>query len=393
MQPDFREHYAQKFRLKLDRLPTKATDRVSRLLLLLAFISGLMFLALGSYLVGFTDLSGTTDFERHITQTSIKIHSFISTATFSYLLLFLGLGIVLVSLFHLFRSKKVSFDGQTFIVKDFPVFGTPHSFEEPLSKYKGVRLRLKFCQYGLLSKNKFIIELYHDDPKKIVPLYISINPKHIRSIWKEYASALNLPPIHLSEKGMVAHRVNDMDRSYAEVVKEWNLPKDFVFEKKHSKDFACKQRQDKKLIKARHIMFDLYSVLNIFSIILLSLLLGYAFYNHSIIIKHIPLHLALACYALILTLIVYAFLTLMVKDLMIIHNKRIIIFRKLLGFAIQDAVIHFSDIKSIEIPFTPTTGRYALQIITNEQNVIVFNKFSANDLRWIRGFLVCEIME
>lgn len=393
MQQGFREHYGQNFHLKLNNYPTKATDRVSRWFLLLALISGLMFLALGSYLIGFTDLSGTTDFERHIAQTSIKVHSFISTQAFSFILLLLGLGIVLVSVFHLLRSKKIFFDGQTFTVKDFPLIGEPHSFESSLSEYKGVRLRLKFCQYGLLSKNKFIIELYHDDPKKIVPLYISINPKHIRSIWKEYAVRLNLPPIHISEKGMVAHRVNDMERSYAEVVKEWNLPKDFIAQKKHSKDFACKQRQDKKLIKTRHVIFDLYSVLNIFAILLLSVLLGYAFYNHAIIIKHIPLHLALACYALVLTIIVYAFLTLMIKDLIIIHNNRIVVFRKLLGFAIQDAIINFGDIKSIDIPFTPTTGRYALQIVTNEQNVTVFSKFSADDLRWIRGFLICEIME
>ena len=134
-------------------------------------------------------------------------------------------------LFFDLRFKKISFDGINLFVKDFPLFGKSHSFTEKLANYAGVRLRLKFCQYGILSKNKFIIELYHRDPKKIVPLYISTNPKNIRHLWKEYAVEFNLPPIHISDKGMVSHSIKDMEKTYAELVKGWHLPKNFLLGK------------------------------------------------------------------------------------------------------------------------------------------------------------------
>ena len=393
MKQNFREHYGQKFHLKIDNTPVAATDCFSRLFLILGLFLGFLFLVLGSYLIGFTTLSGSTDFERHIAQTTIKIHSLVSTQTFSYIMLLLGFGIVFVCIFHLFRRKKIFFDGQKIIVKDHPVFGKPHSFEESISSYTGVRLRLKFCQYGLLNRNKFIIELYHDDPEKIVPLYISINPKHIRSLWREYALKLNLQPIHLSEKGMVSHSPQDMDKSYADRIKGWDLPKDFIKTKQHTNSIICKQKNDKKLIKARSIKFDAYSILNLAVIALLSIALSYCLYAHTFIAKYISLNFLLALDALLLTLIVYSFLTLMLKDLILIHKKRIIVFRKLFGFAIQDAVIPFETITNIDVPFSPATSRYCLQITTHKQTINIFNKHAADDLRWIRGFIICEMMD
>ncbi len=393
MKQNFREHYSQKFHLKVDNTPASATDCFSKLFLILGLFLGSLFLMLGSYLIGFTTLSGATDFEKQIAQTTIKIHSLVSTQTFSYIMLLLGLGIVGVCIFHLFRRKKIIFDGQKIIVKDHPIFGKPHSFEESISSYTGVRLRLKFCQYGLLNRNKFIIELYHDDPEKIVPLYISINPKHIRSLWREYALKLNLQPIHLSEKGMVAHNPQDMNKSYADLVKGWDLPKDFIQTKRHSNSIVCKQKNDKKLIKARSIKFDAYSIMNLAIIAILSVTLSYCLYSHTFIVQYIPLNLLLALDALLLTLIVYSFLTLMVKDLILIHQKRIIVFRKLFGFAIQDALIPFETIKNIDVQFSPATSRYCLQITTQKQAINIFSKHSADDLRWIRGFIICEMMD
>ncbi|HCU58858.1 MAG TPA: hypothetical protein DIC64_02630 [Alphaproteobacteria bacterium] len=393
MKSTFREHYSQKFCLKLDHLPTSATDRLSKLMLFFSGIFGILFFILGTYLLNLTSFEGSTDFEKYITKSTIKVHSFVSTETFGWILLILGAGIVVFSVFYDIRFKKISFDGENITAKDYPVIGKPHSFTEKLSNYSGVRLRLKFCQSGLISRNKFIVELYHQDPEKIVPLYISTNPKRIRTIWKEYALKLNLPPLHISEKGMVSHNASDMDRSFSDVVKSWNLPKNFLLEKKHSRNFVCKQKNDKKMIKVRHAILDLYSSLNILTILLLGSVLAYAFFNHDIIIKYIPLNATLVLYALALTLIIYAYLTLIVRDIMLIHKRKIIIFRKILGFAFQDTVIPFTALRGIDIFLTPTTGRYAINLITERQVTTVFSKLSPDDLRWIKGFLICEMRE
>ena len=393
MKNKFREHYGQNFCLDIDQLPTQATDRVSRLVLFFSFVFGLMFCTLGSYLLDIRSLNGVTDFEQTISKSNIKIHSFISTEAFGILLLILGACMVIVSFFYLLRFKKVFFDGETVTVKDFPFFGKSHSFSESLSEFSGVRLRLKFCQYGLFSRNKCIIELYHKDTSKIVPLYISRNPKAIRTIWKNYALKLNLPPIHISEKGMVSHSVRNMDRCYADVVKKWNLPQNFLVHKQHSQDFVCKQKQGKKMIKTSHVIFDVYSTLNLTAIFLFTALLGYALFNHNIIVQHLSLNVTLVLYALFLTIIFYAYITLVVRDILIINNQKIVIFRKILGFAYQDASVAIPSLRGIDIIFTPTTGRYSLNIVTDKTTINLFSKLSPEDLRWIRGFLICEIME
>jgi len=393
MKSTFREHYGQKFRLNIDKLPTAATDRLSQLMLFFSAILGVMFFVLGAYLLNITNLSGTTDFEQYMTQSAIKVHTLISSEAFGLILLLMGVSIVVASAFYDLRFKKISFDGENITVKDYPLIGKPHSFSENISEFSGVRLRLKFCQYGLFRRNKFIIELYHKDPEKIVPLYISTNPKHIRTIWKDYALKLDLPPVHISEKGMVSHRTSDMDRSFTEVVKNWNLPKDFLLEKTHSKNFVCKQKDNKKMLKISRVILDLYSTLNILTIVLLGSVLAYAFFNHHVIIHFIPLNAVLVLYALVLTLILYAYLTLVMRDIVLIHGRKLIVFRKILGFAFQDAVIPFTALRGIDIFLTPTTGRYALNLITERHTTTVFNKLSADDLRWIRGFLISQISE
>jgi len=392
MKLKFREHYGQNFCLDINKLPAQATDRFSQIILLISTLLGALFVVLGLYLLNIISLVGTTDLEHNLSQSAIKVHSFVSNDTFGLLLLTLGIGIVIASVFYDLRFKKIFFDGETIVVKDFPFVGKPHSFSEKISEFSGVRLRLKFCQYGLFSRNKFIVELYHKDHEKIVPLYISRNPKKIRTIWRDYALKLNLPPIHISEKGMVSHRAIDMNRPFVEVVKSWNLPKNFLLEKTHSKNFICKQRGDKKLIKTSRIIIDLYATLNILTIVLLGALLSYAFFNHDIITRYISLNATLVLYALTLTLIVYAYITLVTRDIILVHNKKIVVFRKILGFAVQDAVVPFPALRGIDIFLTPTTGRYALNLVTERQNTIVFNKLSADDLRWIKGFLVCELL-
>ncbi len=389
----FREHYSYRFWLKTDKLPVTAKDRFSYRILFLAFLFGLIFLFVGGYLINAVKLSGTTDFEQTISKTKLALHTFISTEIFSYILAFLGAGILLVTIFLLFRSKKISFDGITFVVHDHPIFGKSHSFSEKLSNYSGVRLRLKFCQYGIINKNKFIIELYHKDHEKIIPLYISTNKKGVRALWRSYALKFALPPIHISEKGMVSHNAHDMGRSYAEVVKGWNLPPNFMVNKNHSQNFVCKKKLGKKLIKAQRMIIDLYASLNVLVISLFSALLCYAVISQNVILNYVSLKYLLMFYAVLLTLIAYAYLSLISRDILIISDRKIAVFRKILFVSIKEEVIAFEQIKGIDIVYTPTTDRYALNIVTDKHALVVFNKFSPDDLRWIRGFLISEIIE
>lgn len=393
MKQKFRDHYSHTFELDLGKLQIRATDRLSPLLLFFIFVLNFMFFILGSYLVNISKITGHTDFEKVISKSSIATHTFIAPTTFGTGLIVLGTFIALVCIFFIARYKTITIENETVTVEDHPFIGKPHSFSEPLSKYTGVRLRLKFCQYALSSRNKFIVELYHSDPNKLVPLYITTKAEKIRTVWKKYALYFNLPPVYISDKGMVSQAMRDLERPYAEVVKDWRLPKNFLVDKTHSTDFICKKKNDKKMIKMHHAIYDLYSTLNIAVIVLFIPLLIYALYSHTILVGVLSLGPVLAFYVFLLTCIVYAYISLIKRDIVLISNQKLVVFRKILGLTFQDATVDFSALKGLDIFFTPTTGRYSLNIITDQKIVEIFNKLSPDDLRWIKCFIISEIIQ
>ena len=389
----FRDHYSHHFELPLNKASIHLTDRLSPLVLFFSFLFGVMFLMLGSCFLNIKQTTEQTDFENTIMQSAIKAHTFISPEVFGIGLMFLGLAIALVCIFYLCRYKIIIIENGNITVTDHPFIGRAHSFSAPLSDYIGVRLRLKFCQYGLLSQNKFIVELYQNDSNKLVPLYISTSPKNIRSIWKKFALHFNLPPIYISDKGMVSQSMKDLERPYTDVVKDWHLSKNFLVDKTHSADFICKKKGDKQMLKMSHVIYDLYSTLNIAVIAAFTCLLIYALSSHNTLVQILPLGIIIAFYVFLLTSVIYAFLTLVVRDILLISDQKLIMFKKILGFTYPYAVVNFADLRGLDIFFTPTTGRYCLNIITNTKIIKMFNKLSPDDIRWIKCFIISEIIQ
>lgn len=393
MQNLFRDHYGHTFELDLNKVQIAGTNRLSRLLLFFSFLFGLMFFALGAYFINIANVSEHADFESTISQSAIAVHTSVPPHIFGSGLIVLGIAIVLVCIFFLGRYKTISIANGIISVTDHPFIGKPHSFSAPIEEYSGVRLRLKFCQYDLFSRNKYIVELYHPQADKLVPLYISTNPKNIRAIWRKYAEYFNLSPIYISDKGMVSLSMRDLNRPYVEVVKDWHLSQNFLANKTHSTDFICKKKNEKKMLKTAHTIYDLYSTLNIAVIASFSFLFMYTVFSYHALSRNLPHGVILSFCIFLLTCMIYAYLTLTVRDIVLINNQKLIIFRKVLGITFQDDSVDFSSLKGLDIFYTPTTGRYCLNVITNRKVIKIFNKLSADDLRWIKCFIISEIIQ
>lgn len=386
------DHYSHKFQFDVNKLPARGVDRFSRIILIIAALCGALLCLIGVYQIFHFSLNGIADLENNLPQTHIKIHTFVPPIVFNSLLIVLGSGLIINSFIRALSYKIIFFDGDVFTVKNHPFFGTSYSFSEHLYNYSGVRLRVKFYQYGLLNKNKFIIELYHKDASKIIPLYISTNKHRIRKLWKEYAQILRMPALTISEKGMVSHNFNDLSRSYPEVVAKWHLPKDFAYKQEKPSYISFKSRKSgEKMIKIRKAFFDAYSFLSMFAIAAFGSLLIYAGLNHNILIQHLPYNAIITFYAFLLAVIIYALLSLISKDIIIISKDRIFIFRKIGFLRIRDGIIKFSDLRGIDINFTPTSESYFLAIVSVNGTTIFGNKLPVEGLRWIRGILINEI--
>ena len=387
------EHFSHHFIFKIDKLPAKATDCFSRPILLLAALFGLLLCFLGLHDFLTPAITGIADIEKNLPQTHVKIHSFISPELFSVILFLIGGGIILSALFHFCRFKTVYIDDDNVNVTIHQIYKKNITFSEPLYNYTGVRLRVKFYQFGILNRNKFIIELYHKDPQKIVPLYINTSKRHLRRLWRTYAQTLKMPGITISEKGMVSRNFNELNRPYAEVVTDWHLPKNFAFAQEKPPYITFKSRKTgEKMIKINKTFFDAYSFLSIFIIVVFGALLIYAGLNHDVITLHIPSNLLLVLYALLLSFVLYSLLNLLIKDIIILANDRIIVFRKIGLLKIRDGIINLKDIKGIDINYTPTADRYFLAIVSDLNTVFVGNRLPVEGLRWIRAVIINEII-
>ena len=201
-----------------------------------------------------------------------------------------------------------------------------------------------------------------------------------------------MPALTISERGMVSHNFNDLNRSYPEVVAKWHLPKDFAYRQEKPSYISFKSRKSgEKMIKIRKLFFDAYSFLSMFAITAFGGLLIYAGMNHDIIIQHLPYDAVIIFYAFLLAVIIYAFLSLVSKDIIIISKDKIYIFRKIGFLRVRDGVVKFNELKGIDINFTPTSESYFLAIVSDKGTVIFGNKLPVEGLRWVRGILINEI--
>ena len=387
------DHFSHRFKLNIDKLPTKAVDCFSRSILLTALICGLLLCFLGLYHFLSPEIAGIADIEKNLPRTHIKVHTLVSPLVFNALLLLIGCGIIAAVLFKLTCYKIIFFDGDNIHVKKHYFFEPDITFSEPLYNYTGVRLRVKFYQFGIFNKNKFIVELYHKDPQKTIPLYISTSKRHLRRIWKTYAQELKMPAITISEKSMVSRNFNDLNKPYAEVISDWHLPKNFAFAQEKPDYITFKSRKTgEKMIKIRKTFFDAYGFLSVFAIVVFGSLLIYAGFNHRVIEMHVSGGLLLLLYALPLSIVLYCLLNLIIKDIIILTLDRIIVFRKIWFLKIRDGAIPFKDLKSLDINYTPTSGRYFLAMISDKDTIFVGNKLPVEGLRWIRAVIINEII-
>lgn len=387
------DHYSHKFKFNIDKTPVKAVDRFSRFILLMALVLGVLLCLLGGYRFLGASIDGVADIERSLPQTRIAVHSFVSPAVFNVLLGLLGGGIVLVSLLLWFRKKEIFFDGTNFIVRNNPILSASYSFEENLYNYTGVRLRVKFYQYGIMNKNKFIIELYHKDPAKIIPLYITTKKHNIREIWRNYAQKLHMPGITISEKGMVSHNFKDLSRPYREVVAQWHLPRGFSMNLDKPENISFKSRKSgEKMLKVRHVLWDVFSYLSLGIIALCGAGLFMSWYSHAVLVTYIPQDVLLFVDAFLMSVILYLLLNLMARDIIIVTKEKIFVFRKIGLLRIRDGIINIRDIKGVDINYIPTLDRYFLAIVSDKQALIAGSKLPVDSLRWMRAVLINEIL-
>ena len=251
-----------------------------------------------------------------------------------------------------------------------PAFGDKKGFKDKLENYEGVRFRIEFFQFGFLNKNKYIIELYHKNHNKTVPLYISTSDKNIRRIWEYYARQLKLPALIMTDEGMAVRKVEDLDKSLRELAAQGLVENHYNSRAPLPPSLALVRKRDKTVIKTRKIIWDAYNIIAWVAIFLFGGILLAASLSDEFGTETGRNPFVLAAY--------------IIGILGILASVWV--------FSRKNNELVKDDIESIDVAFTPATERYFVAISSDNKTMVFGKKLPIEDLRWVRQFLINDVV-
>lgn len=374
------DHFSSKLNFNLQKTPVSITDRSSLWLVILGWFFGTLLLCLGVF-----------EMFSFITAEKAEGQSFIVVEIFSFIVIMIAIGLIVASFFSFVRYKKFFFDGKNFTIIYRPALGIKHQLTESVENYMGVRLRVLFVQSGLFNRSRYIIDLYHKDSNKIVPLYISMKNKNIRKIWENYAKMFNLPALSVSDRGLIQRDCDDLDKSLKELAQEQKLP--FIASGKFPAPASVIVEEQLKStsVEPRGIYWDIFSALFLLVAIFSVLLLTAGGVYLTIIGTTIPLkYWALG--AFLLLAVIYFSMKLFNSYKLIIDNNSVHVITTLLGSPVSEQSIDVKKIENVELSYNPTIDRYNLAIISDEKIINFGSRLPVNDLIWVRDFVIRKLI-
>ena len=322
------KHLSYDYQLKLEEVPTKHADRMPLKVVMPGIILGLLMAVLGCFELtgGMYDPEGlgyTLDAD---TRAPLFSHTAVDAA-----FIIIGLGIVIGSIVSYVRYKKIFFNG--------------------------IRLRMEFFQFGILNKNKYIVELVHRDPEKTIPLYISTDGTGIYQIWYYYAKRLNMPTVIDTDEGTVKREVPELDKSLKEYLFAKGLIAVYEEAPKTPADIVCIKKADRTVIRPKRMFWDIFSLLGAFWLCFYLLVLAAAAFNYSRVERMIGSPAQTAVIFAAAFLLAVLFIGLMFKkDKIVLKDGRLILVHKFL-FISNKEYADLSRIRDIQIAETPVDER------------------------------------
>ncbi len=366
------------------------TDRLKIRNIVFPILFGFLLMVLGLYelLNGFTkgaeDISPSYDI--------VTYSPMISVWVFDYCFILIGFVVFTINIANYLRYNKYQIDESVITIVQRRLFHGKKIFKEKLENYNGIRFRVEFLQSGILTKNRYIIELNHKNYNKCVPLYISTSEKGIRQRWKDFAKLLKLPILLFTDDGVKSVDYNDFNKSLALQYKEGFIKDNFDGYERLPKMLAYVRKKDKIVIKIRKVIWDAYNLITWFILGINSVVFGitvFVYYNADVN----PSFFAYLFMTVLAVFIVVLLLILFRKEKLVLKRNKIVHTYKYMLFSTKHNQINKKDIEGVNINENPATGRYYVSIFSNDNTITFGAKLAIKDLRWLKRFLIHEIVK
>ena len=385
-------HLSHKLEFNLNKPLAKTSDRTSWFFLLPGIVFGALLFLLGLYemLHGFRYTNPSVA-EIVPAEAFSKFEPLINPIFYDIIFMLIGLGMIVAGVASYLIYFKFICDGKTMTIIRRSVMGKKIAYKEKLKNYLGVRYRIVFYQCGLMTCNKYIIELYHKDANKIVPLYISTSSSGVRSKWKEYARFLKLPAVINTDEGLMARDLEHLDKSVKEMAKVGLIVDNFDSYEKLPETLCYVRRKDKIVIKRKNV-WDAYNIIAWASVVTLSAFVAFIVFGTETFKQNFAsvYYGIIAVYAMIMLI---ALLILFRKEKLVLKKHKIVHTHKYMLFSTKHDEIMKDDIESVEVTENPASGRFFVSLISENKTITFGAKLPISDLQWIKKFLIHEIIK
>ncbi len=391
MKQIFPKYMSHNYKLDLEKIPAKANDRLSLRIVVSAVIIGLLMA-----LIGFLEMNNKLYVEQAKDSLFFAVDSlpFISNVFVDYAFIIVGASIVLWSLISYIRYKKIYFDGRKFDVSFKGIFGETEMFDELLRNFRGVRMRVEFCQFGILTKNKYIIELEHIDAGKTIPLYISTDNAGIYDIWRYYAKRLDKPTIVDSDEGLKVVEPKDLNKNLRDYIISSGFSPSYVILPPQPRIIKYYQKKEKIVLSVKKAFWDVYNIIAFIWWSVFTAVFAVVVYNYDRISAMLNSSWKFNAGLILVGLLLFvSMLWLFKREKIVIKDGRIILIYSFFFISRKNEDVAIEELKDVEVLHNPLSSRFYLALISQYKVAVFGSKMPLEYLRWIKKFLIREILK
>ena len=386
-------HFSNKFKLDMNRQPTRSSDRTSLRFVRPGLVFGVLLMFIGAFELfnGFRHVK--TDFDTLIAEGDIvEYQPLVSPVFFDVVFILIGLGMVAAAILSYLRYRKIGYDGKNITIVNRSGWGNKNTIVENIKNYQGVRLRIDMVQLGLMTSNRYIVELYHKDPAKIIPLYISLSGSNVRRIWEEYARAFKLPALINTDEGLVSRDVKNLNKSVKTLAELGYVIDNYDSFEPLPDNIAYARKKDKIVLKVRKVIWDAYNILAWIAIFIIGTAVLIGAFNFEQMRPKLVTPGFMALQLAALGIIIAAVFVLFRKEKLVIKKHKIVHTHKYMLFSTKHDEIPKDKIEMVDVTENPVTGRYFVSLISDDKTITFGRKLPKEDLRWVKKFLIHMII-
>lgn len=382
-------HLSNKLELDYKKRDAFLTDRASLKSLLPGIVFGFLLFLLGVY--EWLNVFETGGEELIPAGDVINYKPVLAVWFFDLCFALVGISMVVTNILLYVRYNKYKFIGKKVTIIKRPILRDRLIWQEDLKNYTGIRFRVEFLQSGFLTQNRYVIELYHPNSEKIVPLYLSTSAKGVRKKWKDYAKKFKLPIILDTDEGRKSVELKNLNKSLIQLYKLGVVKDSYDAYDTLPAAVCFVRKKDKMVLKVRKILWDAYNLLAWLAIGLIAAIMLMVFTN----LETFKNTFASTFYSMSIVgilIIVIALQILFRKEKLVIKKHKIVNTHKYMLFSTKHNEILKKDIEAIEVTENPATGRFFVSIISEDNTITFGAKMAIKDLQWIKRFLIHEIV-